>query len=154
VWFVDGRVAKSDIIRSLVHRWEGEKSEVALKVGVRHQQGGVRGERARWCLYAGRRVMRERGDARGGVRWETKRYKTEGATRDAIGETVMARHTHAAAEQSTTRDMPQHRQCTEDGRCMCIDDAGRLDVNARGKKSARDERMQVWWESEGDDACR
>jgi hypothetical protein len=60
VWFVDGRVAKSDIVRSLVHRWEGEKTEVALKVGVRHQQGGVRGERARWCLYTGTRVMRER----------------------------------------------------------------------------------------------
>jgi hypothetical protein len=32
----DGGVAKSDIARSSIHRWEGGTSEAALKVGVQH----------------------------------------------------------------------------------------------------------------------
>jgi hypothetical protein len=36
VWLADGGVAKSDIARSSIHRWESETSEVALKVGVQH----------------------------------------------------------------------------------------------------------------------
>jgi hypoxanthine-guanine phosphoribosyltransferase len=39
-----------------------------------------------------------------------------------MGKMAMARYKQAAAEQSTTRGMPQHRRCIEDGRCMIIDD--------------------------------
>jgi hypothetical protein len=53
----------------------------------------------------------------------------------------MRRHNHVAAERCTTRGMMQHRRCKEDGRCMCIDDAGLCLVSMQGCTSRADARM-------------
>jgi hypothetical protein len=39
-----------------------------------------------------------------------------------------------AAEQNTTHGMTKHRKCTEDGRCVCIDDAELVSMQ-RGKSA-------------------
>ena len=102
------RTSRSNTKSDVIGMWKGGKchwcSQLGAQVGWRGERGGTQGVgTTRRCCS----------------RW-TRGHRTAAHQVNNTGCNGWGGH---AAEQSTTHGMTKHRKCTEDGRCVCIDDA-------------------------------